>query len=281
MPRNQQTTSFGLMLQSVSRNLAAMVCGEMWRLRTFKTQDAAATVKKMRLKLGTFDYRRAKLQDADIKSARKALVTFIHHLLPVADNFKERSAKLKQFGERTLREFEVQASKSLSHCDSDSESEEMHVNDLFEESGDESSESQDEEELAEDETMEEPVGNNNLETMKPNAEAEDEDQDLFEADAEHMPKLEMKMGVNRKMKIKLGSELRCLKSRTDSSRTRPYILTLIHCQFGTHTTSTRWNYLIARMNNIDPRNVHVHVQWNEYSGVLRISGFRLPTCTAE
>ncbi|KAI9910408.1 hypothetical protein PsorP6_010221 [Peronosclerospora sorghi] len=101
MPRNQQ------------RNLAAMVCGEKWRLRTFKPQDAAATVKKMRLELGTFDYSALSYGDADIKSARKALVTFIHQLLPVDDNFKERSAKLKRFGERNLREFEVQASKSF------------------------------------------------------------------------------------------------------------------------------------------------------------------------
>ena len=34
-------------------------------------------------------------------------------------------------------------------------------------------------------------------------------------------------------------------------------------------------YLIARVNNIDPRNLRV--QWNEHSGVLRVSGFRLPT----
>ncbi|KAI9912554.1 hypothetical protein PsorP6_006162 [Peronosclerospora sorghi] len=102
-----------------------------------------------------------------------------------------RSAKLKQFGEITLRKFEVKASKSFAPCESDTESEEMHVNALFEESGDESSESQDKEELDEDETMEEPVGDNNLETMKPIAEAEDEDEDFFEADAEHVGQNEL------------------------------------------------------------------------------------------
>ncbi|GMF64118.1 unnamed protein product [Phytophthora fragariaefolia] len=34
-------------------------------------------------------------------------------------------------------------------------------------------------------------------------------------------------------------------------------------------------YLIVKLNHVDPRNVRV--QWNEHSGVLRVSGFRLPT----
>ncbi|POM65191.1 hypothetical protein PHPALM_19136, partial [Phytophthora palmivora] len=34
-------------------------------------------------------------------------------------------------------------------------------------------------------------------------------------------------------------------------------------------------YLIARLRDIDPRNVRV--QWNEHNGVLRVSGYRLPT----
>ncbi|KAI9908959.1 hypothetical protein PsorP6_014518 [Peronosclerospora sorghi] len=284
------------------RHLAAMVCGEKWRMRTFKPQDAAATVKKMRLELGTFDYRvkeQAELLtrylidldgvlsygDADIKSARKALVTFIHQLLPVADNFKEHSAKLKQFGERTLREFEVEASKSLAPCDSDPESEEMHVNALFEESGDESSESQDEEELGEDENMEEPVGDNNLETMKPDAEAEDEDEDLSDADAEHVGQDELDAQVGDEDELEAEDENQAGKCialpeeshRVQSNQALDTDINSLPVWHPYYQLQRRQDgiYLIARLNNIDPRNVHV--QWNEYNGVLRISGFRLPT----
>ncbi|OWZ17397.1 hypothetical protein PHMEG_0008658, partial [Phytophthora megakarya] len=129
------------------RHALALVCGTKWRLQTLQPQDAAAIAKKTRLELGAFDYRvkeQAELLtrhllelddvlsygDADIKRSRKALVLFVQELLPQADAFKERSARLRQFGEQLLSGLEQQTPSTSS--DSDCESEDMHVKSLFE-----------------------------------------------------------------------------------------------------------------------------------------------------
>ncbi|CAI5743863.1 unnamed protein product [Peronospora destructor] len=257
------------------RHLVATVCATKWRLKTLKPHDTAAIVKKTRLELGAFDYRvkeQAELLtrhlleldgilshgDADIKSTRKALVVFIQQqLLPQADAFKERSAKLKQFGKDALGTFEQQTSEHLMFSDSDAESDDMHVKALFKESGEESSESEEEEEeAAEDKEMEESIDTKDDESMEFEVEADDEDED--EEEEQVAPK-----------SSQLQSVATLPTSNIDVSLLpvwRPYYQ-LQRQQDGI--------YLIARLNDIDPRNVRV--QWNDHNGLLRVSGFRLPT----
>ncbi|EEY59119.1 uncharacterized protein PITG_11584 [Phytophthora infestans T30-4] len=256
------------------RHIVALVCGTKWRLQTFKPQDAAAVVKKMRLELGAFDYRvkeQAELLtrylidldgvlsygDADIKSARKALVVVIQQLLLQADAFKERSAKLKQFGERVLSGLEGHAPAPSTPTDSDAESDDMHVKSLFEESEEEESDPEPEEEEDKEEDMERPVDAKEDEEMEP---MEPEAYDEFEDEEEVAPP---------KKSLRLQPAVRPQTEDIDVNSLpvwRPYYQ-LQRRQDGI--------YLMARLNNIDPRNVRV--QWNEHNGVLRISGFRLPT----
>ncbi|KAL3665295.1 hypothetical protein V7S43_009923 [Phytophthora oleae] len=252
--------------------VAAMVCGAKWRLQTLKPRDAAQTVKKLRLELGAFDYRvkeQAELLtrylidldgvlsygDADIKSARKALVVFVQQLLPQADAFKERSAKLKQFGEQLLSGFEGQTPAPSTPSDSGFESDDMHVKDLFEESGEEEeSESEAEEEPTEDEEMEESADAKQDESMEIEAEADDGEEEVA-APQKKSPRLQP------------ASNPQTLDVDVNSLPVwRPYYQ-LQRRQDGI--------YLIARLRNVDPQNVRV--QWNEHNGVLRVSGFRLPT----
>ncbi|CAI5743866.1 unnamed protein product [Peronospora destructor] len=262
------------------RHFVATVCATKRRLKTLKPHDTAAIVKKMRLELGAFDYRvkeQAELLtrhlleldgilsygDADIKSARKALVVFIQQqLLPQADAFKERSAKLKQFGEDALGTFEQQTSEPLMSSDSDAESDDMHVKALFEESGEESSESEEEEsveeeeEAAENKEMEESTDTKDDESMEFEVEADGEDEDEEEEQVAPKPS-------------QLQSVATLPTSNIDVNLLpvwRPYYQ-LQRQQDGI--------YLIARLNDIDPRNVRV--QWNDRNGLLRVSGFRLPT----
>ncbi|KAF1793451.1 BAG domain [Phytophthora cactorum] len=249
------------------RHVAAMVCGAKWRLQTFKPQDAAAVVKKMRLELGAFDYRvkeQAELLtrylieldgvlsygDADIKSARKALVVSIQQLLSQADAFKERSAKLKQFGERALSGLAGLTPARSTPVDSGTESEDMHVKALFEESEEEEdseSETEEEQEDAdEDQAMEQPVDVKEDEPMEPEVEADDEAEDDEEAAP---PK-----------KSHASSQLRAHEPghrRQLAACWRPYYQ-LQRRQDGI--------YLMARLNNID-----------RATPLLRITGFRLPT----
>ncbi|KAG1706043.1 hypothetical protein DVH05_002605 [Phytophthora capsici] len=251
------------------RHVAAMVCGAKWRLQTLKPQDTAQTVKKLRLELGAFDYRvkeQAELLtrylidldgvlsygDAEIKSARKALVVFVQELLPQADAFKERSAKLKQFGEQLLSGFEDQTAPSSAASDSGFESDDMHVKALFEESGEEESESEVEEET-EDEEMEEAADTKQEEAMEIENEAGEEE------DVVSPPK--------KSPRLQPTSNPQTLDIDINSLPVwRPYYQ-LQRRQDGL--------YLIARLRNVDPENVRV--QWNEHNGVLRVSGFRLPT----
>ncbi|KAG3028062.1 hypothetical protein PC121_g24597 [Phytophthora cactorum] len=259
------------------RHVAAMVCGAKWRLQTFKPQDAAAVVKKMRLELGAFDYRvkeQAELLtrylieldgvlsygDADIKSARKALVVSIQQLLSQADAFKERSAKLKQFGERALSGLAGLTPARSTPVDSGTESEDMHVKALFEESEEEEdseSETEEEQEDAdEDQAMEQPVDIKEDEPMEPEVEADDEAEDDEEAaPPKKSPRLQP----------------------ASSPRAQDIDINLLPVWRPYYQLQRRQDgiYLMARLNNIDPRNIRV--QWNEHNGVLRITGFRLPT----
>ncbi|KAE9056761.1 hypothetical protein PF010_g31639, partial [Phytophthora fragariae] len=272
-------------LQTQFRHVAAMACGTKWRLQALKPQDAASIVKKTRLELGAFDYRvkeqaelltRCLLElddvlsygDADVKSARKALVLFVQQLLPQAA-FKERSAKLKQFGEDVLAAFAEQTTAPSTPSDSGSDSDDMHVKALFEESDDKeekdsvSEAEEEQEEEQDDEEMEETAHANEDECMEPEAEAEEE------ADDEAEDEEEQQVAPPQKKSPQLESANTPQTPDIDVNSLpvwRSYYQ-LQRRQYGI--------YLIARLNHIDPRNVRV--QWNEHNGVLRVSGFRLPT----
>lgn len=271
-------------LPAQHRHLTALACGAKWRLRALKAADAHDVAKKLRLELGAFDYRvkeQAELLtrylielddilsygDADIKAARKALVVFIQQLLPRADAFKERSAQLKQFGERLMAGLDVQQrSAPATPVDSGDESDDLHVKALFEEDESSEEEQSDEEQEAEqeedDEAMEEASAVDD-EPMEPEAEeeaeaddeAEEEDEEQVAPPQKKSPRLQP-TAANGALDIDVNS----------LPLWRPYYQ-LQRRQDGI--------YLLARLGDTDPRNVRV--QWNDRTGVLRVDGFRLPT----
>lgn len=251
------------------RHLAAIVCGKKWQLHTFKPQDAAAIIKKVRLELGAFDYRvkeQAELLtrylieldgvlsygNADIKSARKALVLLAQQLLPQADQFKERSGKLKRFGERIFSGLEGHLSAPSTPIDSGIESDDMHMRSLFEESGmeEESQVEASEEDASEDEEL--------VDDKEDIMEQEREEEERNEEDVSSPTKSPQPESVLPEAALDID-----VKSLPVW---RPYYQ-LQRRQDGV--------YLLARLNITDPRNVRV--QWNNRDGVLRITGFRLPT----
>ncbi|EGZ06715.1 hypothetical protein PHYSODRAFT_356077 [Phytophthora sojae] len=271
------------------RHVAALVCGAKWRLQALKPQDAAAVVKKTRLELGAFDYRvkeqaelltRCLLElddvlshgDADVKSARKALVLLVQQLLPQADAFKERSAKLKQLGEDLLATFAEQTQAPSTPSDSSSESDDMHVKALFGQSEDEedesASEAEEEEQREDGEEMEEAEDAKEDEPMEPETEVVEDEEADDEAEAEDDKQLAPpQKKAPRLLPPTMGLTPQTMDIDVNSLPVwRPYYQ-LQRRQDGI--------YLLARLKNIDPRNVRV--QWNEHSDVLRVSGFRLPT----
>ncbi|RLN70880.1 hypothetical protein BBJ29_004955 [Phytophthora kernoviae] len=251
-------------LPTQQRHLTALVCAIKWRLQTLKPTDALETVKKVRTELGAFDYRtkeQAELLtrylcelddilsygDNEIKAARKALVVYIQKLLLQADAFKKRSAKLKEFGEQTLSVFQSQTPQIPSAptpSDSGAESDDLHVKALYEEEEDNESEEDEDEEMEQDDKGMEP-------------EAEEEEEEDVAPPQKKSPRLQPAVAS------------RATDDDIDVNSLpvwRPYYQ-LQRRQDGI--------YLIARLNDIDPRNVRV--QWNDHTGVLRIDGYRLPT----
>uniref|UniRef100_A0AAV1TVN5 BAG domain-containing protein n=1 Tax=Peronospora matthiolae TaxID=2874970 RepID=A0AAV1TVN5_9STRA len=289
-------------LSAQYRHVLATVCGSKWRLETLRSLDAAAVVKKTRIELGAFDYRvkeQAELLtryllelddvlsygDVEIKRARKALVVFLQQqLLPQADAWKDRSAKLKRFGEIVLSR--VRKSKheevTLSERCSDVESDDVHVKSVIHEESDdegrEGGEKEEENEEEEEDDEEEEVEVANVEERDTRIEDEEEDvdeiedskdEDVIDASGAHV-KAETVNEEAPQPSTRLESSAMTTPGLEMSVESlpvwRPYYQ-LQRRQDGV--------YLIARLNSIDPRNLRV--QWNERSGVLRVSGFRLPT----
>ncbi|TDH73786.1 hypothetical protein CCR75_007799 [Bremia lactucae] len=133
------------------KNLVAMVCGAKWRSRTFKPKNAASVIKKIRLELGAFDYsvkEQAELLtrylieldgvlsygNSEIRRARKALVILVQQLLPLADEFMARGAKLKHFGQRVLGGIECLPTTALKPIDSNADFGDMRFEPLARES---------------------------------------------------------------------------------------------------------------------------------------------------
>ncbi|KAG7394601.1 hypothetical protein PHYBOEH_004987 [Phytophthora boehmeriae] len=258
-------------------HLAALVCATKWRLQTLKPSGASESVKKVRMELGAFDYR-AKEQaelltrylcelddvlsygDSEIKSARKALVVSIQELLVRADAFKERSAKLKEFGEQTLTEFASQTPPQTpsTPAHSEAESDDLRVKALFEEEEDDQSDEEDEEMEQEEQD----------EVMEPEEEEEEEEVAPPQRKSPRLrPAAEDVAPAQNKSPRLQSSRLSAQDIDLNALPVwRPYYQ-LQRRQDGI--------YLLARLNGIDPRNVRV--QWNDYNGVLRVDGYRLPT----
>ncbi|CEG48873.1 BAG domain [Plasmopara halstedii] len=256
------------------QNLTAMVCGVKWRLNTFKPHDTSATIKKIQLELGAFDYRVKEQSELltrylieldgvlsfgneDIKRARKELVLLAQRLLSKADKFKERSGSLKDFGDRTLNYLKGSLTESITPNDSGVESDDMHVKALFEENEmeDESESEAADVDTSDDEEMEQ-LSDDEVEDS---GEPEAEDKRVYEEgeviSPEKSPRLEPIRGDSA--------------SNVDIDSLpvwRPYYQ-LQRRQDGI--------YLMARLNITNPKNVQVRC--NTQDGVLRITGFRLPT----
>jgi hypothetical protein len=101
-------------------NILALLCGAKWRITCMKEiKDSKRLLKKLQTEMGSFDYRVKEqgesltrlLCDLDnilsngneeIRNARKDLVIRIQKLLNSADNWKNMSAKVLDFGEKLL-----------------------------------------------------------------------------------------------------------------------------------------------------------------------------------
>uniref|UniRef100_M4BQR8 BAG domain-containing protein n=1 Tax=Hyaloperonospora arabidopsidis (strain Emoy2) TaxID=559515 RepID=M4BQR8_HYAAE len=282
-------------LSAQYRHVLATVCGSKWRLQALRSLDAAAVVKKTRIELGAFDYRvkeQAELLtryllelddvlsygDVEIKSARKALVVFLQQqLLPQADAWKDRSAKLKRFGEIVLSRVRPmkREEETLGERRSDVESDDVHVKRVFHREGDDEGREGGEKDKEEDEDEEE---EGEVEDSDEGVEDEEEVmngvEDFMEGDAFDGSGVPVKTEADKKEAPQSSPRLESSALTSPGPDVsveslpvwRPYYQ-LQRRQDGV--------YLIARLNNIDPRNLRV--QWNEHSGVLRVSGFRLPT----
>ena len=283
-------------LSAQYRHVLATVCGSKWRLQALRSLDAAAVVKKTRIELGAFDYRvkeQAELLtryllelddvlsygDVEIKSARKALVVFLQQqLLPQADAWKDRSAKLKRFGEIVLSRVRPmkREEETLGERRSDVESDDVHVKRVFHREGDdegrEGGEKEKEEDDDEEEVQEVEEGDKGVEDEE---EVMNGVEDFMEEDAFDGSGVPVKTEADKKEAPQ--SSPRRLESSALTSPGPDMSVESLPVWRPYYQLQRRQDgvYLIARINNIDPRNLRV--QWNEHSGVLRVSVFRLPT----
>ncbi|KAL7685955.1 putative BAG domain superfamily protein [Plasmopara halstedii] len=251
------------------RHLAAMVCGIKWKLQVLKFHDAASKIKKVRLELGAFDYRvreQAELLtcylidldgvlsygNADIQSSRKALVLLVQQQLPLADALKKRSCLLKEFGERVLCGLEGHLKTPQTPVDTGAASKDLHVKPLLQECEDEPNDVQKND--AGEYVVERPIVVKEVEPLEPEA----EDVDVVN-DVACLSKQSPRLLTNSGPQI-MDVDINSLPVW------RPYY------QLQRRPDGI---YLLARINNTNPRNVRV--QWNEHNGVLSITGFRLPS----
>lgn len=269
-------------------HLSALVCGTKWRLQTQTAlaDDAVqAAAKRVRMELGAFDYQ-AKEQaelltrylielddilsfgNADVKNTRKALVVEIQGLFPTADAMKAQSANLKQLGERLLESFlpplTPPATPAPERATESEESENV----------------EEETQPAVDASSQDapaPVNTNDEEM-----EAEEDEAD--EADESDEDDEDMENDENEEEEEEEEEQQR-VRPQPAQMRYRTAPIPTTH---GLDISSLPvWKpyyqlqrrpdgiYLIAKLRDIDQRNVRV--QWAEQSGVLRISGFKLPT----
>lgn len=288
-------------LPSQRVHLAALLAGIKWRLQCQRKSESCdeeavqAAAKRVRMELGAFDYQTkeqaelltrylCELDDilsygnAQVKDARKALVVHIQNLFAPADAMKVKSAKLKELGERVLETFlpplsppstpavaaPVDANESVSAEEEDSaededEEEQSATSAAPEvaaqsEAVDEKDQNMDNEEGSEDEDEDEDDGS-------------DEDGDAMndeEEEEEKMPTPHAR--VPRSPPAPVARNLPVSIDVNSLPVWRPYY------QLQRRPDGI---YLMAKLHDTDQRNVRV--QWSEPSGILRVSGFKLPT----
>lgn len=290
--------------------LIARVCGSIWlnRVRLSAAlakstsnqgqQDALTQyeqiAKKMRMELGVFDYQ-VKEQgelltrylceldnilsfgNVEVKDARKALVVYIQRLLTTADAFRAKSARLKAFGEELLSTLpkpvieeivsESEGAASSTHDAADgvdveqtasprvSEVADVEMKPLFAEEDDE----EEEDDAVEDEE-------NGDEDMGEGAQNDEE----AESQAQNQ---DMKTQSSPSMNQHIAHQQH-QRQRQPASTINIRSLPLWRPYYQLQRRRDGL-YLIANLRDIDPQNLRV--QWNEYTGVLRVSGHKLPT----
>ncbi|KAH7461241.1 uncharacterized protein KRP23_14088 [Phytophthora ramorum] len=231
------------------RHEAALVCAAKWRLRALQPADASSVVKKVRLELGAFDYRvkeqaelltRYLLELDDVLSRGDADIKRNRKALVVAIQQLLPEADALKERSAKLKQF---AEVALGGFGAQSPTPSTPV-DSGAESDDMHVKSLYEE--SEDSTEE---GEDDMEDedMEPEEEEEEGEEEVAPPQKTPSPQA-LDVDVN------------------SLPEWRPYYQ-LQRRQDGI--------YLIARLYSTNPNDVRV--QWNEHSGVLRISGFRLPT----
>ncbi|GAB9477618.1 Bag domain, partial [Globisporangium polare] len=288
--------------------LIARVCGSIWlnRVRltaalklTTNQEDAQSQyeqiVKKMRMELGAFDYQ-VKEQgelltrylceldnilsfgNAEVKDSRKALVVYIQGLLTTADAFRAKSAKLKELGEKLLATLPKPATEDTVVSES---------NDTYDTEQDASEEHK----SAPTKAVEEEEESNDVD-MKPlfaEEEEDEEDEDDDDDEDERDDDEDMDEGAPNKEEVESQAQ-----NQATETQPRPFMNQRIaQRQQQQHQPAVDvrslplWRpyyqlqkrrdglYLVAHLRDVDPQNLRV--QWNEQTGVLRVSGHKLPT----
>jgi hypothetical protein len=290
-------------LPSQRMHMAALLGGIKWRLqcqRKSKSCDeeaVQAAAKRVRMELGAFDYQTkeqaelltrylCELDDilsygnAQVKDARKALVVHIQDLFSPADAMKAKSAKLKELGERVLETFLPPLSPPSTPAETASVDANEDVGDDVDAEEEENGEDEDAEEK-EERSATSPAPE--AATQSDNADDKDQDMDNEEGsedededddsddDDDAMSDEEEKMPIPqarapRSMPVSVTRNPAVEIDVNSLPVWRPYY------QLQRRPDGV---YLMAKLHDTDHRNVRV--QWSEPSGVLRVSGFKLPT----
>lgn len=252
--------------------LAASVCAWKWHLLTMqklKTESeydayASGVAKRLRIELSAFDYRTKEqaelltrhlcelddilsLGKSEIKDTRKAMVVRIQTLLTQADEMKHKSSQLTAFGGRVLATLPSVATPPASpHVALGAEQQQEHQQneeEVAEETNQEDEELEGEED---DEEMDELEVDQQTEAMDDGEEEEEETQNAVDEKTSEMEELDIDVNSLPVWK--------------------PYYQIQRHSD-GLH--------LIAKLHGVDRRNVRV--QWTTDAGILRVTGFKLPT----
>lgn len=250
--------------------LATSVCAWKWHLLTVRKHKseseyeayASGVAKRLRIEMSAFDYRTKEqaelltrhlcelddilsLGKSEIKDARKAMVVRIQTLLTQADEMKHKSSQLTAFGGRVLATLPTVATPPASPhaAPVEEQKQEQQQEEEEEEETNRDDDEEDEEEEEEDEDMEE--DEQQTEAMDDGVE-EEETQNVVDEKTQETEELDIDVNSLPVWK--------------------PYY------QIQRHNDGL---HLIAKIHGVDRRNLRV--QWTTDAGILRVTGFKLPT----
>ncbi|TYZ66771.1 hypothetical protein PybrP1_008881 [[Pythium] brassicae (nom. inval.)] len=262
-------------------HLAAKVCGTVWAVKAqhvtrHEHDNADSLTKKLRLELGAFDYQVREqgelltrhlcdlddvlsFGDAAIKDARKALVVFIQsEALPLADALRAQSDKLRAFGERLIATVSVAASAESSSMEAQASStvepssnEAIDDGDDDEEMVDDNDDNDEREEDRVDNGSDSGVDNDDDNSNVNDDNDSDDDGDKDDDDGANDNQSHDSCDPRELAALPVWKPYYQIQQRRDAL------------------------YLIANLHDVKPQDVRV--QWLERSGVLHISGVKLPT----